>query len=144
MSALRNAIIAHLKADSTVTDAAPGGIWPGLPPKERATYPFITVTAMKGDTPERVFRGDGTATSEIAFENATFLVKVIDRNTSPNAAAVINGLIRTALDGAAVTVTGYELLTCIWAGDIPGYGELDDSTQYQHEGGRYELWATKT
>ena len=143
MSALRNAIIAHLKADSTVTDAATGGIWPGLPPKGRATYPFITVTTHKADTPERVFRGGNTAADEVAFERATFLVKAIDKSTSPNAAANIKALVRTALDGAEITVTGYESLSCQWRADIPGYSELDDSTQFQHEGGLFELWASK-
>lgn len=144
MSALRNAIIAHLKADAAVVAAATGGIWPGLPPKGRATYPFISVTAMKGDTPERVFRGGGAVADEIAFERAVFLVKAIDKSTSPNAAADIKALVRTALDGAAVTITDYTLLSCEWRGDIPGYSELDDSTQYQHEGGLYEIWAKKT
>lgn len=136
MSALRNAIIAHLKADAAVVTAATGGIWPGLPPKGRGGFPFISVTAMKGDAPERVFQ-------EIAFEGAAYLVKVIDKSTSPNAAAVINGLIRTALDGAAVAIENYTLMNCIWAGNIPGYSELDDATHYQHEGALFQIWATK-
>jgi hypothetical protein len=143
VSALRNAIIDHLKTDAAVVAAATGGIWPGLPPKGRASYPFISVTTRRGASPERNFRGAGTPADEIAFERATFLVKAIDKNTSPKAASDIKELARTALDGAEVAVTGYTLISCQWVGDIPGYPELDDSTHYQHEGALVEIWATK-
>jgi hypothetical protein len=144
MSALRDAIVTALKADAPTVAAATGGIWPGLPPKGAATaYPFITVTAQRPPKPERVFRGGGTPADGIAFEAATYLVKAVDKNTSPKRASDLNALIRTALDGQTITVTGYTLISLLWAGDV-SYSELDDSTHYQHEGGLYEIWANKS
>lgn len=144
MSALRDAIIATLQADAPTVAAATGGIWPGLPPKGAATsYPFITVTAQKAPKPERVFRGSGTPADGIALEMATYLVKAVDKSSSPKRASDINALIRTALDGQAITVTGYTSLGLIWIGGVD-YSELEDSTHFQHQGGLYELWASKT
>ena len=144
MSALRDAIVAHLKADADVLAAATGGIWPGLPPKDRPTYPFVTVTAQRGDTPERVFRGGNAVADEIAFEKAVLLVKAIDQSTSPKVASDLSALIRTALDGADVSITDYTLLTVQWQADLPGYSELDAGAHYQHEGALFEIWASKT
>lgn len=141
MSAFRDAIITALKANAPVLAAATGGIWPGLPPKGRASYPFVTVTTHRGATPERVFRGGGAVADEIAFERETLLVKAVDKNTSPKAAADLVALIRTALDGAALTITGYTSLSCQWLSDIPGYAELDDTAVFQHEGSLFEIWA---
>lgn len=143
MSALRDAIIAALKDDAEIAELATGGIWPGLPPKGAASYPFITVTAQRAPKPERVFRGNSTPADGIAFEAATYLVKVVDKSTSPKRASDLNALIRTALDGQTITVTGYTLISLLWAGDV-SYSELEDSTHYQHEGGLYEIWASKS
>lgn len=142
MSALRNAIVLHLQADAAVIALATGGIYPGLPPEADQTFPFISVTAQKAPKPERVFRGGGTAAQEIAFEDAAYLVKAIDQSTSPADVAAINAAIRTSLDGAAVSVTGYSLLTVQWMGDVQ-YDEHQAGQTYQHEGGIYRIWASK-
>ncbi len=136
MSALRNAIIAHLKADAPTVAAATGGIWPGLPPKGRATYPFISVTAQK--PPEGVW-----TFQQVACEDAVYLVKAIDRNASPKAAADIKALIRTSLNLASLTIEGYDSMGLLWLREV-SYSELDDSGHYQHEGGLYSLMAEET
>jgi len=144
VSALRNGLIAHLKADAGIAAAAPGGVWPGLPPKDRVMdYPFVSVTVDRAREPERTF--GKTPAEQVAFERERFLVKVIDKGTSPKRASDLNALVQTALDGADVAITGYELITVEWKGDIPGgYPDLDDGGQYQHEGGKYEVWASKS
>lgn len=136
MSALLDSIVLKLQADASVTAAATGGIYPGLPPEGATSFPFITVTAQSAPRPERTFQN-------IAFEDATYLVKAIDRNTSPKPVGDLNMLIRASLDGTAVTVTGYDLITVIWLQDISMVEEYNGQI-YQHEGGLYQIWASET
>lgn len=131
-----SAIVMHLQADAGVTALATGGIFPGLPPEGEAAYPFVTVTAQLAPRPERVFQA-------IAFEDATYLVKAIDRDTSPKRASDLNAAIRAALDGAAVSVTDYTLVSVTWMQDV-AYPEEFNGQIYQHEGGLYQIWATAT
>lgn len=142
MSALRDAIVLHLQADSNVTALATGGIFPGLPAKA-VDYPFVTVTTQSAPKPERAFRGNGTVASEIVFEDAAYLVKAIDQNTSAKTVGDINAAIRTSLDGSAITMTGYELVNLIFTGEVQ-YDEMANGVTYQHEGGIYQIWATAT
>lgn len=138
MSALRNAIVLHLQADGDVIALATGGVYPGLPPESEAEYPFITVTAQQAPRPERVF--GATAAEQIAFEDATYLVKAIDRHTSPKTVGEINTAIRASLDGATLEIDGYETLNVIWVQDVQ-YDEHEKGAIYQHEGGFYQVWA---
>jgi hypothetical protein len=133
MSALRDAIVQHLQGDSTVTDLATGGIYPGLPPESDQSFPFVSVTAHRGNRPERVFQG-------IAFEEEFLLVKAIDRSTSPKVVGEINAAIRASLDSATPTINGAAALNVMWAGDVC-YDEQENGQQYQHEGGIYQVWA---
>lgn len=144
MSALRDAIVTHLQADAAVTALATGGIFPGLPPEGAEEFPFITVLAFKPVRPERVFKGGGTVASQIAFEEAIYTVKAIDRSTSGDTVADIVAAVRTALDGATPTMTGYTALNVEWIGDIPEYGELIASQHYQHQGAQFRIWAKAT
>jgi hypothetical protein len=133
MSALRDAIVKHLQGSAGVTALATGGIYPGLPPEGAAAYPFITVTAQQAPAGAHVFQ-------ETACENAVFLAKAIDRNTSPKLAGQINAAIRAALDRASLTIVGYSSLGIIWLGNIE-YDEEFNGQIYQHEGGLYSLMA---
>lgn len=135
MSALRNAITLALQADSGVTSLATGGIHPHVAP-EGAECPYVIVIAQQAPQPERVFQG-------IAFEDAIYLVKAVDKNPSPETVGQINAAIRAALDGAEISVEGYELITLIWRGDLSYFEEYDGQV-YQHEGGFYQIWASKT
>jgi len=154
MSALRDAIVLQLQADSNIAsaiataradagrDTTSPSVYPGLPSKGTA-YPFITVTTQSAPKPERAFRGGSTAASEIVFEDAVYLVKAIDQNTSAKTVGEINAAIRVSLDGTAITVSGYDLINCIFNGEVQ-YDEQDNGVVYQHEGGIYQIWATKT
>jgi hypothetical protein len=143
MSALRDAIVLHLQADNGVLALATGGIYPGLPPEADQSYPFITVTAQQAPRPERVFRGGNAVADEIVFEEALYLVKAIDQSTSPEIVGDINAAIRTALDGAVPTVTGYTAMSVQWMSDV-SYDESANGQTFQHEGGIYQIWATAT
>lgn len=134
MSAIRDAIVKHLQADAAVVAAAPGGIFPGLPPEDPAqVFPFVTVDAQ-GETAERVFQ-------EISHEAGRYLVKGIDRGTSPANVGALNALIRAALDYADITIAGYGAVgTPVYLSTI-SYTEEDAGIVYQHEGSVIELWA---
>ena len=143
MSALRDAIVQHLQGDPSVADLATGGIHPGFPPEMDADgtlpdslYPFITVTAQKAPVGEWAFQ-------EVAFEDAVYLVKAIDKSTSGAVVADINAAVRVSLNLATLTITGYASMGVMWLRDVQ-YDEIDGSQQYQHEGGLYSLMAEPT
>lgn len=134
MNAIRAAIVLALQADAGVLAAATGGIWPGLPPEEEESFPFITVTTQTPAAANRVFQ-------EVAFENGVYLVKVIDRSISAKAAADLAALCRTALDYQDLTITGYDLIGKVtWLQSVE-YDEEADGITYQHQGGLFEVYA---
>lgn len=147
MSALRDAIVLHLQNDSNVTgaiatarsdagrDTTSPAVYPGLPGKG-VVYPFITVTAQKPPAGNWVFQ-------QVGFEDASYLVKVIDQNTSAKTVGEINALIRASLNLATLTITGYDSMGITWMGDVQ-YDEHDNGVVYQHEGGLYLLMAEPT
>lgn len=139
MSAMRDAILLTLQADASVIALVGSAVYPNMPP-EGATFPLITVTAKDAPTPERVFRGDGAATDEIAFERATYLVRACVQSTSPALADDINAAIRTALDGIVLTITDATNLNCQYVGSYESH-EVYESQIYQYAGGFYEIWA---
>ena len=140
MSALRDAIVQALQADAPVMALATA-VYPDTPPKESPEFPYIAVRTHKPARPERVFRGGGSVTSTIAYEEASFQVKAIDQSTSSATVSDIAAAVRTALDGATLTISGMTALNCEWMGDLGPYDEIAEGRQYQHQGGIYRVWA---
>lgn len=137
MSVLRIAIVQKLKETSAVTALATGGIWAKAAPEDAATYPLVVVSFQDPPAGSRVFQ-------EVAYEEATLLVKAIDLSPSSATAGEIAAAIRTALDGAAsLTITGYTLISLVWLSDLDFVEEAEEGT-YQHEGGFYQLTARKS
>jgi hypothetical protein len=138
MSLVRNAVLAHLQADAGaggVNTLTGGRIYPDLAP-EGASFPLVVVSVRRGATPERVYQG-------IAYEETRILVKAIAKELTPKNAAAINRRARTRLEDAALTITGYTLLNCEWAGEMPGYPEVVDGQAYRHEGQEFIIWASE-
>jgi hypothetical protein len=133
VSALRSAIVQKLQATGAITALATGGVYPGLPPEDAATFPFISVTAQRAPQAEQVFQ-------EIACEDAIYLVKAIDQSTSPKRVSDLNALIRATLDRATITITGYSSLGALWLGNVE-FDEEVDGQIYQHEGSLISLMA---
>jgi uncharacterized protein DUF3168 len=133
LSAVRDAIVKHLLADTNVRAVATGGIYPKMPPKGSATFPFIEVRAQKPPSGNRVFQA-------VAFEDSVFQVKACDQYSSPKRAADIAAAVRTSLDQAALTIDGYDNLGIIWIADIDMVEE-GDGLPYHYEGGLYEVYA---
>lgn len=136
MSALRDAIVQHLQADANIALLVTGGVHPGLPPAKTAVFPFVTVTAQKAPQMERVFK-------QVGFEDAVYLVKAIDRNTSSRTVGEINAAVRTSLDLAALTIANHTSMGVVLISEVQ-YDELTDGITYQHEGGLYSLMAEPT
>src|SRR5262245_50824662 len=133
MGVFRDAIVKHLQANAGVMATATK-VFPGIPPKKDAVYPFITVIAQQPQRGERVYQA-------IDHEDATILVNAIDQSQSPKKAGEINRLVRAALnDNAALAIPGYSLINLMWIEDIE-YTEEVDGVIYQHEGSFYLVQA---
>lgn len=133
MSALRDAIVLHLQADSSVTDLATGGIFPGLPPEDEQQYPFVSVDQFRKTDVEWTFQG-------IAYRDGLFIVKAIDKNTSSAAVDDIAAAIETSLNLAALTITGRASMGIMLVAELE-YSDFEDSQHYQYAGGIYSLLA---
>ena len=132
MSAMRDAIVMHLQNDAGLSALVDGRVYAGLPP-EGAAYPLVTVTAQTPPTPERVFQ-------QVGFELAVYLVRGCSISTSFAEVDDINAAIRTALDGATLTITGKTERGIYWQGDYETT-ELYSGQTYQYAGGFYEVMA---
>lgn len=132
MSVVKPAIITLLKADATIPGLVASRIFPEVPPEGTAIYPLITVTAQKPAQPERTFQ-------TVAFEDSTWLVRACEQSPSPAKVAEINRAIRAAMDGARLTISGYESLNVEWLGDYETH-EVYNGQIYQYEGGFYRIW----
>ena len=131
MSLVRNAILAHLQADTGAGGVATltgDRIYPDVAPEGSAS-PFVTVMVRRSETPTRVFQAVG-------FEEVELLVRVTAKELTPKNAAAINRRVRTRLDGASLAISGYTVRSVEWAGNIPGYPEVVDGQTYRHEGSR--------
>ena len=133
MAAVRDAIVQHLQADTSGVMALSDSVWPQIPPEGAAAHPFVTVTAQKAPAGVRVFQ-------QVGFEESVFLVKAIDRNTSPKKVGQIAAAIRARLDDAALSISGQTPLAVMWLMDV-SYHEVDNGTIYQHEGALYYVAA---
>jgi len=132
MSVVKSAILTRLQTDSTITALVSTRIYPDVAP-EGNTYPFIIVSAQQPPRGARVFQ-------RVGFEESIFLVRGIDKSSSPKNAGAIARAIRTNLEGAALTITGYATRSVEWVSGIE-YTSFEDGILYQHEGGFYFVMA---
>lgn len=132
MSATRDAIVQHLQADAAGVMSVAGDVYPGTPP-EGASHPLVQVTAQRPPRGNYVFQG-------LSHEDSVYLVKAVDKNSSPKRAGEINAFIRARLDNAALSVDGQTTLLVSWVQDVEYSERTEDGTVYQHEGGLYEIW----
>lgn len=133
MSVVKSAILKHLQADASITALVGTRIYPGEVAPEGVAFPLILVTAQKAPKAERVFQG-------IAFEESLYLVKAIDKDSSPKTASEINQAVRASLESVTLTITGYRCEACLWMADVD-YSTLESSVNYQHQGGFFYVMA---
>jgi hypothetical protein len=136
VSALRNSIVLHLQADSSVTTLATGGVHHQLPAEDDQSFPFVVVEQFKPTGAEWTFQG-------ISHEDALYLVKAIDKNTTPARVEAINTAIRASLNLATLAIEGYESMGVMLMRTVE-YPDLEEGGHYQYEGGIYSLMARET
>ena len=139
MSSVREALCLLLQADTgtgklmeLATD-----VYPGTAP-EGAAHPFVTVAAHRAPRGEFTFGG-------LDHEESHYLVKAVDEGTSPARVCEMNRRIRARLDpegtgDAELDVEGHRTIFLSWVQDVEYDDPQEDGTNYQLEGGIYEVW----
>ena len=119
---------------ATITNEATGGVFNGVAP-QGTEPPFVVFSAMaKTD--------DYFAYSERGGQ-AVYMVKAIDRSPWPKSAGDIDTQIDSALQDAALSISGYSLISCRREEDIYLVEDLS-GVMYQHVGGLYRIIADES
>lgn len=138
MSVVREALCKFLQEDTGVgrlmelaTD-----VYPKSAP-ESAVHPFVVVEAHRAPRGQFAFGG-------LDHEESMYLVKGVDEGISPARASEMNRRIRTRLDpegkgDAALEVEGYGTLFVGWVQDVEYDDPQGEGSNYQFEGGIYEV-----
>lgn len=139
IKAVRRALYGKLAGDTTLNnllgDEAPGfskAIYHQTAP-EGAEYPFVIFNKQAG-TPTYAFKGSGGA----AFDTDVWLVKVVDRNTSADAAEDAAERLDVLLTDGALSISGATQMLLLRQSDVV-YEEVDGDQRYQHVGSLYRL-----
>lgn len=131
------ALVSKLAADTTLAGLMTDGVYVDVAPIGMKR--FVIVSLLDADD-EDMFGGR-------AFENALYLVKAVDQNTSPTTARVAAARIDAILDPqppnppATLNVAGYGLMrirreTRLRTVEVD---EADATIRWQHIGGHYEV-----
>jgi hypothetical protein len=116
---------------------APGGVFREIAPQGSAE-PYVIVQMMRHSDEYLINRGE-------AFEEFTYMVKAVQRNTSGATVQSVADRIHTLLQDGTMTITGYNLTTMQREERI-AYVELDENRdqRYQHRGGLYQVLVEPT
>lgn len=131
MSAVRDAIVLHLQADAAGVMSVATDVYPGTPP-EGASHPLVTVDAHQPPRAHRVFQA-------LDHEDSKYLVKGADKSSSPKRVGDLNRKIRARLDGADISVEGYDTQLVAWVEDVEYDETQPDGSVVRFEGGIYEV-----
>ena len=134
-TAIRQGIYQKLTGTSAVTSklSSSTAVFHEQAPSD-AAYPLIIFQKSSG-TRTRAFTAD-------AFQNETWIVKAIDRNTTSDRVEALAEVIETALNNGTITVSGKKLADLHLVGDID-YIEQDGDQQYRHAGATYRVVTTQ-
>jgi Protein of unknown function (DUF3168) len=129
-SAVTSALIGKLIADPQLTALMPDGVYRDIAPHGKTR--FVIVTKMT-DARDYMLGGG------MAFDELTYLVKAVERNTSGTNATTAASRIYTLLHNGALGVTGYGVLWMRLADENATieYSEPDDDNpddRWQHRG----------
>lgn len=136
-SEVDSAVVALLTNDDELAALMPDGVSFDVSLKGASRFVIVSQLAHEET---RMFGGT-------AWEVFTYLVKAVARNSS---GASAEGNVRRAaarihelLEGAVLTVTGYQVMLCKRLERVR-FTEVDEDNdaRWQHRGGQYELWAS--
>lgn len=131
-TAIDQAVMAALLADSQLETLAPGRVFADVAP-EGVDDPFVIVTLQAHeDVPEQ--------TARIAYEAPRYLVKVVGQGLSATAAVAAYNRCHALLQNVALTIAGFHWMGTTRESRIK-YVEADGPVYWQHVGGIYRVEA---
>jgi DNA-binding LytR/AlgR family response regulator len=132
--ATRKALYTKLTTTSGVTTllATSTSVFHGQAPPN-AAYPYIILN-KQSNRRTRAFNAT-------AFEDETWMVKAVDRNTTSDTAEAIRNAVATALTNGTLTITGRTVQDLYPIGDID-YLETEGDQTYRHHGLLFRIVTT--
>lgn len=131
MDPIRQALVGRLMATEAVTSrlGAPGNVFHRVAPAN-ATPPYVVL--------HRQAETDSWSFKDPPLERDVWTVKGVCRGSSSAQADAIAAAITAALNDAALTVDGYQLLYLRRTSKVD-YGEVDGGEQWHHCGAIFRL-----
>lgn len=125
------AVMAKLSADAALMALATDGVYWALAPAAKTK--FVVVSLSSSD--------DVQMQGGRAFEDITYLVKYVEKNSSAVNAVAAADRIDAILNGGTLTVPGYSFMTMQRVSRIrePEMDETDATIVWQHFGGDYQV-----
>lgn len=132
-TAIRQAIFQKLSAASGVTSVVGSRIFHGQAPSD-ADYPLVIFNKQAG-TKKRAFQNPN------AFNEETWLIKTVDRNSTSNLAEQVAQAVDAAFDGGTLTVTGKTVADLHHVSDVDYLEPVGDQT-FRHHGSTFAVVLT--
>jgi len=133
-AAVESALIAQLSGDAALHALMPDGVFIDLAPSGRTRFVIVSLE----------IHHDNYQFRSAAFEEATYLVKAVERSTSPSNANDAAARIHELLEDVALTIDGYTHMVTERLERVV-YTDVDpenQDTRWQHRGGRYAVWVS--
>ena len=131
---VRRALLDVLDGDATLIGLVPEGAFLNVSPAGITKAVIVS----------QIIAEDHYAMRSTAYQRFLFLVKAVERSTSPDGVDAAAARIQALLHAQALTITGYKHMVTLREEPI-SYTEVDDDDadeRWQHAGGRYEIFAT--
>jgi hypothetical protein len=132
-SAIDIAVISKLYGSPALTAAAPGGVHFDVAPAG-VKDPFVLVN-LQAHSDEYTQGG--------RMEIGRYWIRAVGQGTNSPAVANVAALIHAALQDQPIIVTGYAPMTC-HREERQRFIEIDGGIRWQHMGGIYAVWESKT
>lgn len=134
---VRRGLYGKLAGDTTLTNllaTPPAGFSKSIfyqAAPESAPFPYVILNKQAG-VPTDVFTKAG------AFETDVWLAKGVDRSASADVVEQIQARLKTLLNDAALSISGYGLMMLRRQSDVD-YLEVVDGETYRHAGSLFRL-----
>lgn len=131
-TAVRQSLYSKLTGTSSITSklATASSVFHGQAPPD-AAYPYI-IFHKQAKSRRRA------QAKTVAFEDETWMVKAVDRNTTSNIAEAISEAVEAVLTNGDLTVSGKTFHDVFPIGDVD-YLETDGDQTFRHHGANYRV-----
>lgn len=130
---VKQALVKKLRANSSIRNAAVGGIHEGVNNSKTIRYPYVVYSLAYGPY-ERQW---GSVTFIPGFD-------IVIRGTDPVEVSNLDVLITEELDDSTLSVTGLDSLTVTRTAELPLPPERNaEGLRVFQNGGTYEFWLSK-